>query len=199
MLARAVGSIARLGYQPTERGNIDDVPVALPCHELIREDCAVDNAQQVDIKHPTPLLHGQISRIPTNGDAGVVDHVIQAPILGHRGIDQVRHLGGVGHVDVSGPRLRAALLKTPGDRTCGILVDIGDDDRRTPTPELLTQRLAQTHSSAGDDGDRVLKPLHARHLLLIAAPVGEPPAPESYIGYNLISSVKIGMGSGGHT
>ena len=81
-----VGGHAGRVHEPGERGGVDDVPAALLLEQRRERAAAADDAEQVDVDDPVPLVHRRDVDASARGDAGVVDEQVEAtPRLAHVG------------------------------------------------------------------------------------------------------------------
>lgn len=107
------------------------------------------DAQQVDVDGAAPVPGVVLVDRTVEQDAGVVDHAVQAPVLGDDPVDERLHVGGVGDVEGVGARPGA---EGRGSRTRGVRVEVGDGDVAAPLDQGSSDREPDAGGSPGDDG-----------------------------------------------
>ena len=92
---------------PGHRRGVDDVPVAVLDEVRQERAVAVDDAPQVDLEHPAPLVLDDplAARRPDAGDAGVVAQHVHAAERVDRRVAQAVDRVAVGHVRRNADRL----------------------------------------------------------------------------------------------
>ena len=81
-LDRGVRRHGRWVHQPGQRGGVDDVTAALRLHHRDERAAPADDAEQVDVDDPLPLVDADHVDPPARRDAGVVDEDVEpAPLL----------------------------------------------------------------------------------------------------------------------
>ncbi len=84
------------------------------------------------------------------GDAGVVEHDVQAAEVRDREVDERLHLIGVAHV---GLMECGRVAELPGQRIARLAIDVGDHHAGTFGNEPLDARAADTAGTARDHRD----------------------------------------------
>jgi hypothetical protein len=130
------------------------------------EELFTEGAVQRDVEDPQPLLVGHVDELSGAAEPGVVDHHVEAAVLGHDRADQVLDLVLLGDVadDAAQSEARGRLGEPP-------LVPVGDDDGRALLDRLLRGGEADAGAGGrGDDHDLVLQEPVPGHV------VRHPPA-----------------------
>ena len=141
---------------------------------------AEEGPPQVHREHLVEVGHRELVAVRGDLDAGVVDQVVDSPVLLDNPLEHPRDLGLVGDVGLDQGRVGAALahpLHADVDAVLNGLLGLlgaldrphivdGDIDALLAEPDR--DRLPDPGAAAGDDGDLALEPLH--HALLCRAP-----------------------------
>ena len=150
MLGRAVRGEVRKAGLAGAGGDIDDVarPAGLhPAHGLLG---AVDHAVEVDLEDADRGRVVLLVERPDRHDARVVDEHVDRPEPALDLVQEGGEAGAVGHVEREahgvGPELGGRGLRGGG-------VDVADRHAAALARERECQRLADSPSAAGDDGD----------------------------------------------
>ena len=124
----------------------------MPGHVARRALAAEHHAEQVDAHHAMEIrqLVVEEARERRAGDAGIVEHHVQAAATLHGEVDQRLHLVGVR--DVGALEQRPAAER---GREClpARLVEVRDHDLRALAHEELHRGAADAARAAGHDGD----------------------------------------------
>ena len=150
-LDRVVGRHAGGVHEPGERGDVDDVPGPLALEQRHERAGAADDAEQVDLGDPAPLVEGGDVEPAAARDAGVVDQDVEpAPA----GLDLLEGGGPVVVVgDVEG---QVDVVRRRGPSRAR--------RRRAARQAARSGRRAETYrsASAGDEESRVMRTCPAR-------------------------------------
>jgi hypothetical protein len=165
-LAGGIGGRPRRADQAGDRRDVDDralggglVRTGL-LHALDGVFAAQEHAFRIDGLHMLPLLDGSGLRIrKTAGDAGIVDHDVQAAFAR-------QHVGEQGFPGL----LRGDVVRHEAAGAVPGVLKVGDDDTRALAREQRCRRGANTRSAARDDGHLSRKfPAHASTTIAIIA------------------------------
>ena len=136
MFGRGIGNRGRPREQAGRRGCIHDMSEALFRHDPVGGAKAMHHPQQVDIYAPLPVGKGEIGESSVYGYAGIVEHVIQTPVL-FKGILQNRvHRLTVGYVQSNRGGRPAGALYLPGCLLSHL-------ENRKSAPRIYSTRSAQ--------------------------------------------------------
>jgi hypothetical protein len=146
---------ARPAGQAPHRGDIDDLPAALPDHHAQCLAGAVEHAVQVHGDHPVPafqveLVHRRGRRV---GDPRVVEQHVQPPEPRRRGADHGRHLVVARHVTTNGQAGPARPLDVPGRGLRAGQVDVGAHHVGAGLGHHRGELRAQPAARPGDERD----------------------------------------------
>src|ERR1700730_4002551 len=163
-LAGGIGGWSRRADQAGDRRDVDDRALGCglvrtgPLHALGGAFAAQEHAFGIDRLHMLPLLDGSGLRIrETAGDAGIVDHDVQAAFA-------CQH---VGERAFPGP-LRGDVVRHESAGAVPGVLKVGDDDTRALARKQRCRRGADTRSAARDDGHLSRKfPAHAPTTIAI--------------------------------
>src|SRR5580704_14122993 len=165
-LAGGIGGRSRRADQAGDRRDVDDralgrglVRTAL-FHALDGVLAAQEHAFRIDRLHVLPVLDGGGLHIAeTAGDAGIVDHDVQAAFA-------VQYVGEQGLPGL----LRGDIVRHEAAGAVPGVLEVGDDNARAVAREQRRRRRANTRSATRDDGHLFRKfPAHVSATIAIIA------------------------------
>ena len=98
-LAHALEPSLKLGKQGASENFQNELRRCLAEHELVARVDPVNNSPKVDVQGAVPVVQRVVPGLARDGDAGVVEQVIEPAVLLCRGLDQLCHRRRVGDVD----------------------------------------------------------------------------------------------------
>ena len=133
-------------------------PDPLGDHSRVRRQHSVDDPAEVDVDHEVPVLGGHLVRRTADGDAGVVEQVVDPtrPVDGL--VDDLHQPFEVAHVDASALDGRSAgRCDPPRGSGDGIAVHVGQNDvgteGRKSSPEGTSDPRRATGHECGRAGE----------------------------------------------
>ena len=153
VLARHVRSDAGRAVEAGVRRGADDVADALLVHDRQRRPDAVDHAEHVDVEDALPQLDRVGPCVADPGDAGVVEHHVDAAELLDGVLDQHIDLGFSRRVAHHRRDARAVLAEPGLDVAQLRRVDVGEHDTHPLGDHRLGDGEADPARSTGDHGD----------------------------------------------
>ena len=123
----------------------------------------VEEAFDVEVDHPLPLLDRRLERRAEQHHAGVVDDGVEAAELGDGALDQGLGGGAVGDVGLDRERLAAGVVDLPGQALQPVDAAGRDGDRGAVGGEAFRGRLADAAGGAGDEGYGAVEDSVCRH------------------------------------
>ncbi len=153
-LDHVVVADARVGDEPADRADVDDMPAPACPHPGQHRLDQLQRSEQVGVEQGMDVLvlafldRGQIAV------AGVVDEHVHAAEAGLGRRDRRRDLARIGHVELDRKRRLAVRGREVGDV---VALSRGDDDTVARGECLLGKRTAEPLGTAGDEPDCVFR------------------------------------------
>ncbi|CAB4889214.1 unannotated protein [freshwater metagenome] len=116
---------------------------------------AVDDAPQVDVEHPLPVIKREVSHATHRSDTGVIDNDVDLAESLNNAVCERLNGCGAGHV-----YLNARHAKFGGGSGDSRFVHAGDDDGGAGFFQALRNSFANSRRTSGDDCDFSGEVLH---------------------------------------
>jgi len=127
-LGEVVDAGAGAGDPPGDRGDVDDVPAALLAHQRQCRVRAVEDAEDVRVEHPAPLVRRRVLDRAQQHHASVVDEHVEAAELFVGAAHERIGLGLVADVGLDGERGSAGRADALGERVDAVGAARGERD-----------------------------------------------------------------------
>jgi hypothetical protein len=112
---------------------------------------AMNDPVEVDMQHGFQVVGVEIPQFAQEGDAGVVDHVVERAPLCHTALDQLGQRLAIRHVEGHGGRVAARADNGLHRSVALYLIAVNEVDPGSATRQFYRKRPPETRGSPCDD------------------------------------------------
>src|SRR3954447_15503072 len=152
-LRRAIRGLPGRGDDAEDRGEVDDMRLALLCEMRQERAGAVHHAPEIDVDQPLHLRLIDFVEGAEQGDAGIVDDDVERGVGGNGRVRKILDLRGLADIDAMRRNLaRASLAGLGGDLLQAGLVAVGKRQVAAARGQLQRKRATDAAGGAGHGG-----------------------------------------------